>query len=956
MANRNPSSPSGGRAVRSAVRRALAIGAIAAMGAGTLAAYATPAPSPKPNAAAAQTGPAAPAVAASTPSALQTIVVTGTLIPRPESQTAEAITIVKARHLRNLGVTDVEQAVDQVTANVAAPFNIAQSVGQFTGGGTYANLRDLGIGRTLVLLDGHRLANNVQVGSGVDLSGIPFSAIQSVQVLREGASAIYGSDAIAGVINFITKRSFQGAEANVDLNDPQEAGGSSGEADFTWGYGSLARNGYNVMITASYNRQNSLQASQRSFAATGFNPALGLTNLNGPTGTFPGSYTDANGNLWQVGYPQCAGNPHLAVYQGAPYLGDCEYLYSAAVDLLPKSSEMSGMIAFTKMLPDNNTLRLQYFYTRSKVTDYGGPQTFSFEMTPQADPTYFPTAAESTCFSNVNTGGTCTGAPDLTQPITVGWTDPTNYRYSGDINTEQRVLLTFSGDNDGWNYTSSFNYSVNKNTSDADAGYANYAVLAPTTDPATGNQILSNLINPFGPQTAAGNALINSSYLNGPYADGSLQHWGISAHASHRLGDAFHSGHSAVLAVGFAAHEDRINFATTPLAVPLYDALFYAPTSVTGSRNDQAVFAELYVPMSSHFEATISDREDRYSDFGSTNNSKLALRYQPSRYVTFRATASTGFRAPTLTDLYTPETLGATGGTMGASNPLCGTGSKEWTPTVCSSQGLGLFGGNRKLQPETSQNFDFGIIVEPITNLGITLDYYRININNALGGVPFGAIYANPNEFSSDIVTNSAGTLSTAPNANTQCPTYSASTCGYVLQITQNTGGITTDGFDLSVKYFKQTPIGTFRFHMDGTLITHYRLQEYDGGPQVDLLGWYNQGNEPAIRWQHNATIDWTNPSGRWGAGIENHLLSSYIDENPNADGQQIKVGTQSTWDVYASYRPIHGLDVLFGVRNVFNQIPPFSNQVGNWPAGYNPIFSNPLLRTFYLNLKYRFF
>ena len=948
MPNRNPRSPSGGSAVRSAVRRALAIGAIAAMGAGTLVAHATPAPSPKPLATAAQAGPTPPPAKSTQPSSLQTIVVTGTLIPRPESQTAEAITIVKARHLRNLGVTDVEQAVDQVSANVAAPFNIAQSVGQFTGGGTFANLRDLGMSRTLVLLDGHRLADNVQQGGAVDLSGIPFSAIQSVQVLREGASAIYGSDAIAGVINFITKRSFQGAEVNVDLNHPQEPGGSSGEADFTWGYGSLARNGYNVMVTASYSKQNELKAFQRSFAATGFNPALGLANINGPTGTTPGSYTDANGNLWQVGYPQCAGNPHLAVYQGSPYLGDCEYLYSAAVDLIPKSSEMSGLISFTKLLPGNNTLRLQYFYSRSKVTDWGGPQTFSFTMTPQADPTYFPTAAESTCFGNVNVGGTCTAPPDLSGPITVGWTDPTNNRYSDYINSEQRVLLTFSGDNDGWNYTTSLNYSENQNTSGTVAGYANYAVIAP-------NGILSNLVNPFGPQTSAGNALINSSYLNGAYATGSLQHWGISGHASHRLGDAFHSGHSAVLAVGFSAHVDRIKFATTPLAVPLYDALFFAPESITGSRNDQAVFAELYVPMSSHFEATISDREDRYSDFGSTNNSKLALRYQPSHYVTFRATASTGFRAPTLTDLYSPDVLGATGGTMGASNPLCGTNSTEWTPTVCASQGLGLFGGNRHLQPETSQNFDFGVIVEPITNLGITLDYYRINVSNALSTVPFGAIYGNPNAFASDIITNAAGTLTPAPNANTQCPTYSAPTCGYVLQITQNTGGITTDGFDLSVKYFKQTPIGTFRFHLEGTLITHFRLQEYSGGPQVDLLGWYNQGNQPAIRWQHNMTIDWTNPSGKWGAGIENHFLSSYIDEFPNAAGQQIKVGSQSTWDVYASYRPIHGMNVLFGIRNAFNAIPPFSNQVGNWPAGYNPIYSNPLLRTFYLNLSYRF-
>src|SRR4029077_19010182 len=123
----------------------------------------------------------------------------------------------------------------------------------FTGGGSYANLRHLGNGSTLVLLDGQRLANNAFNGNAVDLSGIPFSAIGSVEVLREGASALYGSGAIAGVINFITKKNYQGLEVQVNFDKPQESGGNSGEADFIFGHGDLANDGYNFMITGSYN-------------------------------------------------------------------------------------------------------------------------------------------------------------------------------------------------------------------------------------------------------------------------------------------------------------------------------------------------------------------------------------------------------------------------------------------------------------------------------------------------------------------------------------------------------------------------------------------------------------------------------------------------------------------------------------------------------------------------------
>jgi outer membrane receptor protein involved in Fe transport len=147
----------------------------------------------------------APATTTAPDTELQEIVVTGSMVKRPNAETAEAVTILKADALKDQGIVNVEQAINTLTA--ANPsVNIASAVGSFTSGGTYANLRGLGNTRTLVVLDGQRLAVNAFNGNAVDLSAIPFSAIDSVQVLREGASALYGSDAIAGVINFITKK------------------------------------------------------------------------------------------------------------------------------------------------------------------------------------------------------------------------------------------------------------------------------------------------------------------------------------------------------------------------------------------------------------------------------------------------------------------------------------------------------------------------------------------------------------------------------------------------------------------------------------------------------------------------------------------------------------------------------------------------------------------------------
>jgi iron complex outermembrane recepter protein len=275
---------------------------------------------------------------------LETVIVTGSMIKRVNAETAEAITVLESDTLKDQGIQNLEQVLATVTA--ANPsINIATAVGTFSGGGTFPNLRGLGNGRTLTLLDGQRLSPNAFNGAGVDISGIPFSAIDSIQVLREGASALYGSDAIAGVVNFITKNNFQGGQIQINFDHPQKAGGGSGQADVTFGHGDLVNDGYNFLVTASFSKQQELRATQRGFSASGFNPAGGATQTNFP-GSWPGNVQDANGDYWQSGYPACAGNTQLTTF-----FGDCSYRYSAATDLLPESREISGMASFTRVLP-----------------------------------------------------------------------------------------------------------------------------------------------------------------------------------------------------------------------------------------------------------------------------------------------------------------------------------------------------------------------------------------------------------------------------------------------------------------------------------------------------------------------------------------------------------------------------------------------------------------------------
>ena len=196
-------------------------------------------------------------------------------------------------------------------------------------------------------------------------------------MLREGASALYGSDAIAGVINFNTKKNYQGGQVQVNFDHPQEAGGGSGQADFTFGHGDLANDGYNFLITASYTKQEELRATQRGFSADGFDPARRRHRYELSGNVARERTWIRTATIWQSGYPGCAGNPQLTTY-----FGDCSYRYSAATDLLPESHEISGMASFTKALPANNQVQMQYFYTQSQINGYSGPMFYRFRDGP----------------------------------------------------------------------------------------------------------------------------------------------------------------------------------------------------------------------------------------------------------------------------------------------------------------------------------------------------------------------------------------------------------------------------------------------------------------------------------------------------------------------------------------------------------------------------------------------
>ncbi|HET9668354.1 MAG TPA: TonB-dependent receptor plug domain-containing protein, partial [Casimicrobiaceae bacterium] len=208
--------------------------------------------------------------------------VTGSNIKRTESEGALPLSVITREEIDHAGIQTAQELLDRISANQSfGGSNPALGIGNFVTGFTAASLRGLGSERTLVLLNGHRLAPYaLSGGNAVDLSGVPLAAIERVEILKDGASAIYGTDAIAGVINFVLRKDFKGVEINGDYDVTEHPGGNSGRGNATLGFGDLARDRYNIFVSADYLKQDSLKALQRDFSRTGYLPSIGVDGTN----------------------------------------------------------------------------------------------------------------------------------------------------------------------------------------------------------------------------------------------------------------------------------------------------------------------------------------------------------------------------------------------------------------------------------------------------------------------------------------------------------------------------------------------------------------------------------------------------------------------------------------------------------------------------------------------------
>jgi iron complex outermembrane receptor protein len=874
------------------------------------------------------------------PQQIERVTVTGSAIKRIDAETAVPVTVIKMTELRNSGVTSVEQIMASLTS-VQTSTNAAQSIGSGSGGASFADLRGIGADKTLVLLNGERIANNAVDGSAPDLNMIPFAAIDRIEVLRDGASALYGTDAIGGVINFITKKSYNGATVTLGYDSPQHKGGRASSANVGVGFGDLSSQGFNVLGFVSVRKEDAIAGDQRNF-----NKRIvgGLSNS-----TDPANYTQDFSTLYNPAAPTCSGTSLIPVTGGT----QCKIVTPNFVDFAPKSQTASGMLKGTLRVNDSLELSAEAFMTQNKVTTRIAPVPYGgYLMNPtmpngQPNP-YFPKTNVDPTFDDGTAGApafspsSAFANPVNVQPgfVYVFWRDfPNGSRAQRNDNKQSRIVLGADGSAAGWDY--SVKFSANKNTVDQNlvGGYGDGDMI--------GEGLLEGVINPFGPQSEAGNALLQKAALNGllQTATGKVNIFKFTA--SRELSDWLGAGRPAQIAIGAERrHEDFDSHANKDFAKLVSASTGLDPDFVAkGTRNVSALYSELNVPVTADLEVTGSLRYDKYSDFGNTTNPKLSFRYQPSKQVLFRGSASTGFRAPTLFELYGSQAYTNTAGNV--NNPInCPGGTPIAGASAganCNTQFQVLTGGNTALKPEKSKGYTLGAVFEPMTDLSLGIDLWAIKITNSIAALPESTLFANYDQFKQYFYFAQPGNLL---SITSNCP---GPKCGYVERLNQNLGGTNTNGVDLSAQYRLRSNVGQFDFALNSTFVNKYEYQDYQGGPWNQNVGRY-VGSGPVFKWQHNLTVNWAYNAFALGTAV--HYKSGYADFDPTTN----RVSAFTTTDLYGSWTPMKGTSLVLGVRNLFDRDPPFTNQADLFQAGgWDSRYANAAGRTYYVRGTYSF-
>ncbi|MEM8513990.1 iron complex outermembrane receptor protein [Massilia sp. MP_M2] len=881
---------------------------------------------------------AAQTLPATSATELPRVEVTGSAIRRVQSETALPVQTISRAEIEKTGVTTAAELMGRVSANSNGLTDGASiNVGGDQRGFNSANLRGIGTSSTLVLLNGRRMANFASPGddSGVDLNNIPAAALERVEVLLDGASALYGTDAIGGVINFITRKDFQGLEANVYVGTTDEGGAGKRTASLSAGKGVLERDGYNVFAVADFQRTNPLNTSQRSFI-----PGLQVEQR---LGHLLSSYTSpANirltsaqrDHLQDIGFtlngrpitnrlinlsvPGCAPPANVYLPNGTGGVDACTYNYMRDTELYPKSEKASLLSRAVIKLGGSHQAYAEVALSRAK-TDYTGS---SARVTGYVDYSRVPQLA-GTGLDQLDDD--IPGELELRMRL-----NEAGQRTSTLTSEGVRFVVGVTGTVGGWDYDTAYNHSVNTVKDRDTHGYVLYNELL--------EGIADGRINPFGPSSPEGKALIDSIQVDDVVrrARGTLD--ALDVKFSRALMPM--AGGDLAVAIGGEARREKNRF--TPSALLLSDNINNdaAPEggrATSDSRDVAAVYGEVLVPFAKQWEAQLSARYDHYENVGGAASPKIGLTYRPSEALLLRGSAGRGFRAPSMTELYRPTVYSST---ATLPDPVyCATVDNNYSD--CADNWDTRRYSNENLKPERSRQFSLGAVFAAGKHVSASLDYWNIKRTNLISEIGDDIILGNLAKYGDLVYRDEDGLID------------------YIELRKDNRGAQLARGIDLALTVRGiDTAIGRFGGRLNGTYVLTSNIQNAPGDAFVSNLNRFVTDGV-VQRWRHTVSFDWDR--GPLSASLQNTFSSGYEDQNTaiNIDDGSVvaanRVKRYSLWDLSGAYAVDAHLKLRVGVQNLFDKSPPYSNQAYYFLSGYDPSYTDPRGRRFYASANYSF-
>ncbi|WP_440224278.1 TonB-dependent receptor [Dokdonella sp. MW10] len=891
---------------------------------------------------------------------LEAVQVTGSRIKKAEIEGQAPVQVISAADIEATGLGSIGDVIQRLSVsgsslntkfNSAGNFGFPPDGGGVGSGSTTVSLRNLGAKRTLILVDGLRWVSESSasgVSAAVDLNTIPASAVDRIEILTDGASSLYGSDAIAGVVNIITKKKQDGAGARLYYGDYSKGDGTTKQGNLSLG---ASGERFDAFVDVSYYKQNAISSSvwgQSSFPVPGTGVDNGSSATPGgrfvfapldPTQTYGGLCPISGGaSFCNLAGDGASGIPTIGDFH--PWIGagpNSDRFNFAPYNLLLTPSERKSLFAQgTYRITDSVNWNLKGAYTQRESTNQAAPEPIFL--------------------------GSEAGTYGLGDFVAIDATNPYN-PFGMTIGPDGTLVARrpveggpriFSQDVDTRYFSTGLNgeFGIGSRNFFWDVNYVNAENKA--TQTVTGTYNIAHIQRALGPVANCTAPCVPLNLFGGPGSitqdmldyilftehDRSLQK--LSSWTANLSGDLFELPAGALAFAGGYEYRKQSGYYQPDAIVVAGESNGVPSGPTSGGYDVEEVYLELNAPLvadapfARRLDLSVASRYSDYSNFGGTTNNKLGLRWQLGDDLTLRGTWAEGFRAPSIGELYgtfsrfdasiqdpcnfaTGQTA-SNCATLGVPDP----GSFE----QANSQISVVTGGNPGLKPETSTSMTLGAVYSPSwaegTNwsqkLDFELTYYRIRIEDAIQA--------------SDAQTQLDRCVATLDPVF--CSGIGRSSGGNINAFDNtlfNLGNVETRGFDVGINWIgNATGIGTFGASWQTTYVSRYKAIATDSGAAEPRAVGLEVADSAIARIRSTATLKWS--LADWSAAWTTRYISGLTESCAAATGYDIcgdndtgtnRLGATTYHDVRASWKLPTSFDLTVsgGVNNVFGKSPP---------------------------------